>query len=49
MLTCANCTILSVDLHLKVLFLVRNGAFFVFDIVTVFCVTTELNSEVNGN
>ena len=46
MLSRANCTILSVDLHLKVLFLVRNGAFFVFDIVTV---TTELNSEVNGN
>jgi len=35
-LTRANCTILSVDLHVEILFLVRNGALFFFDIVTVF-------------
>jgi len=35
----ANCTILSVNLHLEILFFVRSWASFFFDIVTVFCVT----------
>ena len=38
-LTRANCTISSVELNVEILFLVRNGAYFFLDIVTVFCLT----------
>ena len=45
----ANCTILSVNLHLEILFSLEIEHRFFFDIVTVFCVTIEMHSEVNGN
>ena len=46
----ANGTILSVNVYLEILFFIRNWAsLFSSDIVTVFRVTTEMNSEVNGN
>jgi len=46
----ANCTILSFDLHLETFFSLEMEHFFLFfDIVKMFCVTIEMTSEVNGN